>query len=99
MVKLILCKVGWNTIGLSVNSTNFVLRGMPRFGTLRSETFASQAYTDSLSLSIGGNQQTGSVIGSLSGIINRMWYNPSQISETDFQTLYSYLSKNAFYCK
>ena len=84
--------VGWNTIGLSVNSTNFVLRGIPRFGTLRSETFPSQPYTDSLPMSIGGNQQTGSVVGSLSGFINKMWYNPSQISETQFQNLYQFLS-------
>jgi len=88
-------------MGLSVDSTSFTLRAMERFGTLQSEVFPKQTYISTSKISVGGNQQPPGVIDatqlvllSLSGIVNRMWYQPSYIDDSTFTSLYSYPSKD-----
>jgi hypothetical protein len=65
-----------------------------RFGSLQSEGVPFQAFSSSTDLSIGGNKQTGSVIGSLSGIVNRMWFSNAYLSDLAFSSAFAYPSKS-----
>jgi hypothetical protein len=96
LTSLNVLELGWMVVGLSANTSNFALRAMQRFGTLQTEGMPIKSFISSTDLSIGGNKQTSSVLGSFSGMINRMWFITSFTNNADFESNYAYPSKESF---
>jgi len=80
-------------LGVTANSSHIAVGSIPRFSPILSETFNLSSFTHTSDYSLGGNFQGGSVNGSLSGIINKVWYKSFQITTT---TEYEFPSKPIF---
>ena len=80
-------------LGVSANPSNYRILSSARFSTVKSDTFSLSSFTHTSDYSIGGNFQGGSVNGSLSGIINKIWYKSFQIATT---TEFDFPSKSLF---